>query len=304
MTWPSVRPHTLALVADYPPAAVFGPRTLSSCEFIWLLDGSAEWEWSRPGSGTEQVRLRPGMLALAGPGMHDQLRWDPDRPSRHAYVHFEVEPPGELPAVGAWPTARTMDDHPAISGLCSYLLELAELPEEVAAQRSREVITLLLLIFVDSPEQHTPATPNPHLAAVVDHVRQVWSTQLRIVAVAELCAATGLSAGHLHRLFREQFDCGPARALELIRLARAATALQRSNLTIAEIAAQTGFVNPYHFSRRFSGCYGLPPGAFRRSETDPYAPLRTAGLLPMAHQLGRLVTEVGRVGLEPTTQGL
>jgi transcriptional regulator GlxA family with amidase domain len=123
---------------------------------------------------------------------------------------------------------------------------------------------------------------------LVDHVATVWERSgPRIVSVQELAAAANQSAGHLHRLFREQYGCGPAYALDLIRLARAATALQRTNATIREIASDCGYSNPYHFSRRFSLAYGDPPGTFRRRRqlSDPLAPVRAAGLLPIARRL-------------------
>ncbi|MDN5726867.1 MAG: helix-turn-helix transcriptional regulator, partial [Propionibacteriales bacterium] len=115
-----------------------------------------------------------------------------------------------------------------------------------------------------------------------------WATAgVSRVPVAELARAAHVSAGHLHRTFRQAFGCGPARALELVRLARAATALQRSNTTISDVAAAHGFANPYHFSRRFAHTYGSPPHAFRTREplTDPMWPLRETQLLAVAAPL-------------------
>ena len=70
---------------------------------------------------------------------------------------------------------------------------------------------------------------------------------------------------------------GPGRwaAFELLRLARAATLLTRSNLSVAAVAEDCGFANPYHFSRRFHRTYGQPPGRYRRAATrlEPTEPL-------------------------------
>lgn len=32
-------------VAVYPPGATFGPRQLEDFEFVWLLQGTAEWRY-------------------------------------------------------------------------------------------------------------------------------------------------------------------------------------------------------------------------------------------------------------------
>ncbi|MET9652194.1 helix-turn-helix transcriptional regulator [Streptomyces sp. NPDC006460] len=116
----------------------------------------------------------------------------------------------------------------------------------------------------------------------------MWSRAgFRIFPVEETATAAAVSVGHLHRVFRDAYGWGPARAFELVRLARAVLALQRSNLSLAEIAAEHGFSSPYHFSRRLAATYGTPPGAFRRTQSaaDAMWPVRQAGLLPVAHLL-------------------
>ena len=104
---------------------------------------------------------------------------------------------------------------------------------------------------------------------------------------ARLGGRRRVSPGHLFRIFRTEYGCSPARALEIIRLARAAILLQRSNATLAEIAHRCGFANPYHFSRRFAAVYGLPPGRFRGQPDirDPYDQARQLGLLPIVRGL-------------------
>ena len=53
------------------------------------------------------------------------------------------------------------------------------------------------------------------------------------------------------------------------------------------LAAQHGFANAYHFSRRFSQAYRMPPGTFRALGLgpDPLEPVLGAGLLPFAAPL-------------------
>jgi transcriptional regulator GlxA family with amidase domain len=85
-----------------------------------------------------------------------------------------------------------------------------------------------------------------------------------------------------------------AGALELARLASAAMALQRTTMTLEQVAASTGFSDGYHLSRRFSRAYGVAPGRFRRlgPEQDPLGPLRHADLLAVwTETLGRTGTD-------------
>ncbi|MET9312628.1 helix-turn-helix domain-containing protein [Kribbella sp. NPDC003505] len=276
-------------IADYAPGATYGPRRLPNFELLWILHGSALWRtevYDDAGlrQATVERELRPGSLALAKRGNRDAYLWDCDRGSRHAYVHFQIEDFGDLGDPADWPWVRSMSDPGLLEELCSYLLDV---PTPARGHSDRLVATMLE-VFVSAPAGPPPVDLPAAVQRLVDHVATVWATGgPRIVSVAELAGAANPSAGHLHRVFRQEYGCGPAYALDLIRLARAATALLRTNATIAEIAADCGYSNPYHFSRRFSLAYGDPPGTFRRRRqlSDPLAPVREAGLLPMARRL-------------------
>lgn len=148
---------------------------------------------------------------------------------------------------------------------------------------------MLLELFIAGPLDDRQPALSEHVGTAVNAVRDLWQREgIRLVAADELADVAGVSAGHLFRLFRAEYGCGPAHALELVRLSRAAVALQRSNATLAEIAGSCGFANAYHFSRRFAAAYGSPPGTFRGLDQvgDPLAPLRAAGLLRVGHALG------------------
>lgn len=280
-------------VVDYQPGSTYGPRELVDFEFLWLLQGSAVWEVHRGCSTRAAVpgrslTLRPGTLLLAPTGAVDSFRWDRVEVSRHAWAHFRVTDPALLPDPAGWPVVRSLTAAPVLGALCGYLIELGASPSGAARERSDQLLGLLLDLFVRGPLEE-PASAVPDLvAAAVAAVRTVWAVEgVRLVEVDELAAAACVSAGHLFRVFRQHYACGPARVLELVRLSRAAVMVQRSNASLDEVAAATGFANAYHLSRRFRAAYGVPPGGYRRHHAtdDPMAPVRDAGLLPIARLL-------------------
>jgi AraC family transcriptional regulator len=285
--------RTQVLVAEYPIGATHGPRRLADHEFVWITRGSAVWS-VHDGRRTPDAhviagqRLRPGMIVLARPGTVDHYHWDTRRTSAHAYVHFDVTDAVGLPPSERWPSVRSMAELPLLDGLTSYLLALAGDASPAARRRSDELVALLLDVFVNGPVPGAGQRWPDALTVAVEHVGRVWAREgVRAVPADELAAAAHVSTGHLFRLFRVQFGTSPARALEILRLGRAAVALQRSNATLTEVASLVGYANPYHLSRRFSEVYGRPPGAFRRIEaaTDPLWPLRDTGLLALDHTL-------------------
>jgi len=66
-------------VAVYPPGATFGPRRLEDFEFVWLLQGTAEWCYDQG-----RIALGPNRLLLGRPGIQDSFVWDRTRPTRHS----------------------------------------------------------------------------------------------------------------------------------------------------------------------------------------------------------------------------
>jgi len=280
-------------LVDYAPGSSFGPRRLEDYEFLWILSGSAVWTLHERGPAAgwlagPSLTLRPGTLLLAPAGAVDSFTWDPARSTRHAWAHFRVQDSASLPEPDTWPLVRSLSAAPVLDGICAYLIELGRQPSVAARERSDQLLGLLLDIFVRGPLE-SPALSEPAaVAAAAAAARDIWAAEgVRLVEVHELAAAAHVSVGHLYRIFRQHYGCGPAHALELIRLSRAAVMVQRSNASLAEVAAANGFANAYHLSRRFRAAYGMPPSAYRRVQptADPLAPVRAAGLHPFAQLL-------------------
>ncbi len=277
-------PHYTAREAGYPAGARFGPRRLAEFEFVWLLAGSAVWTYQPPGSDPPVTeKLAPGTLLLARPGGTDNYVWDQRRRTVHGYLHFDLPEVGPDEVV-EWPFVRPARPGGLLDGLCGYLLRLSRQGDPDAEALTTQALSLLVTAFVrgDPPAVDRRLTEGP-LAVVVDEVRRRWRDGPRPVSLAELAAATGISTGHLSRRFTAEFGEGLIGALERIRLGRAAVELQRTDRTLARIAAETGFGSPYHLSRRFAAGYGVPPGRFRRTraEQDALAPIAAAGLMPL-----------------------
>ena len=107
------------------------------------------------------------------------------------------------------------------------------------------------------------------------------------MSLQELAAGACISTGYLSRLFASTWGSGRSRPWSCCAWPRAATLLTRSNLGVAAVAYDCGFANPYHFSRRFRGVYGQPPGRYRRTTTRPAPsePLAQAGLLALSERI-------------------
>ncbi|MGN0754990.1 MAG: PocR ligand-binding domain-containing protein [Aristaeellaceae bacterium] len=88
------------------------------------------------------------------------------------------------------------------------------------------------------------------------------------VTVAETCEALGLSRSRLYRLCSQLYGCGLSARVRALRIDRAKRLLtERAELSIAEVAAQCGFLDYNYFIAVFSRETGESPNAYRKRRT-------------------------------------
>jgi len=103
---------------------------------------------------------------------------------------------------------------------------------------------------------------NPHLLAAI----QYMSDRLEMPADGdEVADHAGISRRQLERLFRRHVGQSPAQFYLDLRVSRAHALLNETSLSVAEIAAATGFASSSQLSGRFRKRFGLSPGAYRKS---------------------------------------
>ncbi len=83
-------------------------------------------------------------------------------------------------------------------------------------------------------------------------------------SIAALGAAVGVSARHLTRLFQAELDLSPARYVERVRVERARSLLDSTDLNTAEIAKQAGFRSAETMRRAFHRRLGASPDDYRQ----------------------------------------
>jgi transcriptional regulator GlxA family with amidase domain len=84
--------------------------------------------------------------------------------------------------------------------------------------------------------------------------------------VRRLARVSGVSAAHFARSFKEAFGVPPHRYLLTRRIERATALLRETDLSITDIAFQTGWESLGTFGRTFRDVTGESPGAARTRE--------------------------------------
>jgi AraC-like DNA-binding protein len=81
-------------------------------------------------------------------------------------------------------------------------------------------------------------------------------------SVEDMSRELGISRAHLYKKTLALTGKSPLEFIRTIRLQQAAQLLEKSQLTVAEIAYQVGFNNPKYFARYFKEQYSILPSAY------------------------------------------
>lgn len=104
-------------------------------------------------------------------------------------------------------------------------------------------------------------THNATVLTAIDIMRNHLADPLDLTQLSQL---TGVSARQLNRLFYDHLKVSPMTFCRDLRLKKARTLLEKSALSIMDIALATGFTDPAHFSRTFSSQFGKSPSKLRK----------------------------------------
>jgi AraC-like DNA-binding protein len=198
------------------------------------------------GDGAE-TRLLCGGFALDGGPQHPLLRMLPSV--------LLIRGSGGRPA--PWLTGT-------LAMLSAETESVAPGAEEVVTRLADAMLTQALrlaLIDLEARDRGRGlALGDPQIAAAVakihDQPERAW-------AVGELAAEVALSRSELAARFRELVGESPLRYVTRTRLAHAAALLRTTDVSLAEIAARSGYATAFSLSKAFKREFGIAPGEYR-----------------------------------------
>jgi AraC family transcriptional regulator len=100
-----------------------------------------------------------------------------------------------------------------------------------------------------------------------DFLFQNFSRDISLQQLAEHCC---VSLFHFSRVFKSIMNCSPHQYLKEIRLNHAQLLLQSTELSVTEIAFQSGFNSLEHFATSYKQRFGIVPLFIRKSPMIPH----------------------------------
>jgi transcriptional regulator GlxA family with amidase domain len=208
-----------------------------------------------------------GAFALAAAGLMD---------GRAATTHWEhaADLRRRFPDVDVRPEVLYVDEGQVLSSagisagidLCLHMVR-SDFGADSAARVSRRMVAALhrpggQAQFMDRP---LPAGDSPIAATCVWAVDEL---EQRSLTVAELAAHAGYSPRSFSRRFHEEVGISPSRWLAAQRVLEARRLLERTTLSIEEVAARSGLGTPANLRLHFARELSTTPTAYRQAFRD------------------------------------
>jgi len=254
-------PATLAVqsVGYAPRKTEHVRRTFDSLNFSLILSGAGSYYFRG-----ERMEVRGPCVITQWPG--EPMNYGPDDGGswEEFFMIYEAGTLAEFSRRNLawlhkpyWPIRRETQVREQFAHLLALLRETGQDGGADRIDRACE-----LLIVETRLGEHRPPAGREEL--VIRQIRQyVREHLLETHDFGRLARRHGLSAATFRRHWARYVHEPPARYVMSLRIREARRLLVETDLTVAEVAARTGFEDPLYFSRCFRRMAGVPPTAYR-----------------------------------------
>lgn len=237
---------------------VFGPRTIPDLQFLCPLSGRFTYH----DNDQPHVDLVPGQVLFIEPDRkHVLIGVDAGALST---MHVEL-------AEGSWAAGHYRIDPPPpritqpreAAEISAEFLRCAALYNGYARLRQARcdaIATGIVLALAEHWNATTTPATSARIAAMVAYVRE---HAVRGCSRHQLARAFSLTPEHVNAVFKHELGLSPTDVLNRERCRIAYRLLHDEGLSVADAAAQSGFNDPFYFSRVFTRLYQRSPSRAR-----------------------------------------
>jgi AraC family transcriptional regulator of arabinose operon len=244
----------------YSKGGSVGPRRQADYQLVIIHSGSLTLTLD-----DEVLEVPENHAILLSPGHREHFSFARDRETRHSWIALRADAQSEKLCEDF---ARFRGPFPFLGRMANLLdiarQGLAPVSEAVALHNHiyEELGTAILCAFACAVcDGHKAAVGSDTVLWRMD--RFIAENYAQSLTLNQIARAAGVSRQHLLKLCRLSAKATPMDQLYAKRLEVASDLLLHTGFSIAEIAEQTGFLNQFHFSRRFKQSLGRSPSAWR-----------------------------------------
>jgi AraC-like DNA-binding protein len=234
-------------------------RVLDEYQMIYIPEGSGFFETKK-----QKIQIEGGSVILLTPGLWHRFRPNPKIGWREYWVGFAGPAFKAIFDAKFFSKPYVFRTRQSAGILDTFELLIAAAQENgPALQQNMAALTSLLLAQLYSSTFAHPATAKEASGMVQRAKEMMLSQETQDLPLEETARRLGTSYSNFRRTFREHTGVAPHQYRLHLKLSHARNLLRNSELSIKEIACQSGFEDEQYFRRFFKKTLGKTPTQYR-----------------------------------------
>jgi AraC-like DNA-binding protein len=237
-------------------------RVLNESHLVYINKGRGVFESKRGG----KHKIAAGMLMVVFKNEWHRYKPDPETGWDEYWIGVDgttadaiFAPPFFFPKS---PIIPIEDNHEFTGGLFNLIQTVNEQPDTAGPVLSAKLMHLISLIYIH--QQHEGNERSPIQKKINQAAALISERYNEEIDLEQLARDLGLSYTKFRRDFKNQTGLAPSQYQNHTRMEHAKALINYSNLSIHEIAAQTGVDSPAYFSRAFKKHFNQSPSDLRK----------------------------------------
>lgn len=157
-------------------------------------------------------------------------------------------------------TLKTKANHPGMAKLILTIIEeCRETPLYYQESLKGYLISLIIeMLRVDDEREKVRRNMkmSRYIEGALKYVQEHYQEEIKISDMAEICS---LSESHFRRIFEESMNMKPVDYINLIRIQKACSVINKENLSMEDVGYRVGYQTPSTFNRNFKKLTGKTP---------------------------------------------
>ena len=238
------------------------PKGRIDYQLLYIVSGKAHFYFN----GIERI-VQAGRMVLIPPRVEQKYEYFGEEKPEVYWVHFTGSDVKNILRKYEIP----MDDPIFYSGASSvYSYIFKEMINELQTCRTgyEELLAMYLqqiFLLVQRTRQERKPTVTTYIQEEMEYARRYFNEHYNEpISIQEYAESRNMSVCYFQRNFKQIVNHTPMQYLLTIRVNNAASLLETTDYSMAEIAAIVGYEDPLYFSRMFRKIKGMSPTEYRK----------------------------------------
>ncbi len=159
----------------------------------------------------------------------------------------------------------SIEGEPAAALIQKIVAEYA-MPDKPWLKMRRDLLELFSLLAAKAEQGTLDRRGFQTIEKGIRYLQSDEKQELSVEEIAQMCFVT---PAYFRKLFREYAGMSPAEYRIHRKIQRAKLIMERSEITVAELAEQLGYEDPSYFCRIFKKIEGISPSVYQKSVSIP-----------------------------------